>query len=170
MQEAKCGLGRQEKERCLEAARKIFLDAAHIVWLQFPLTRDDLALVREQCQQPWLSDTVDLLMATNPDGNRGYAVADEVRGKDQLITYLVTVSPDLAVKEVEIITYRESYGGEVRNKAWREQFHGKTPDDKLLPKREIRNISGATISARAITLGVKKILCTLRLIRERLPH
>ena len=147
-----------------------FLDARQIICLRLPLTRDELALVRDRCQQPWLCDTVDLIVATNPQGNRGFAVADKVMGKDQLITYLVTVSQDLTVKEVEIITYRESYGGEVRNKAWREQFHGKTPDDKLLPEREIRNISGATISARAITLGVKKVLCTLRLIRERLPH
>ena len=113
---------------------------------------------------------MNLLVVRNPAGIGGYAVVDEVKGKDQLITYLVIVSSDLVVKSLEIISYRESYGGEIRNHQWREQFDGKTPDDKLLIPGEIRNISGATISARAITAGVRKILCTLRLIKEKLPR
>ena len=147
-----------------------FPDANQIAWAQLPISQDDIETVREECQQIWLRDTLNLFVVKSPAGIDGYAVVDDVKGKDQLITYLVIVSSNLVVKSVEIISYRESFGGEIRNHQWREQFDGKTPDDKLLMPGEIRNITGATISARAITAGVRKILCTLHIIRERLPR
>ena len=160
----------QEKEKCSELVQLAFPDAKQIAWAQFPISQNDIERVREECQQTWLCDTLNILVAKSSAGTDGYAVVDNVRGKDQLITYLVIVSSNLVVKSVEIISYRESFGGEIRNHQWREQFEGKTPDDKLSMSGEIRNITGATISARAITAGVRKILCTLRLIRERLPR
>jgi len=56
--------------------------------------------------------------------------------------------------------YRESYGFEVRSPAWREQFVGKTAADPVGLDQDIRNISGATLSARHVTDGVKRVLAT----------
>ena len=56
----------------------------------------------------------------------GYVVSDEVIGKFELISYAVGIGLDGAVKQVEILSYRESHGGEVRLPAWRRQFVGKT--------------------------------------------
>ncbi|MEW6511772.1 MAG: FMN-binding protein [Bacteroidota bacterium] len=100
----------------------------------------------------------------------GFAVVDNVKGKDQLITYVVTTGTDLRIRAVDIIAYREAYGGEVRNASWREQFLGKSPGDPLRPGREIRIISGATISSRAVTLGVKRVLALLETLKEALPQ
>src|SRR3989442_919251 len=41
---------------------------------------------------------------------------------------------------------------------WRRQFRGKTADDSLRVGKEIRSISGATISVHAVTLGVRRML------------
>jgi Na+-translocating ferredoxin:NAD+ oxidoreductase RnfG subunit len=111
-----------------------------------------------------------VLVPTAANAVLGYAVVDDVRGKDQLITYLVTVTPELVIKDVEILIYRESYGGEVRNSSWLRQFFNKRPGDELRPGREIRSITGATISSRAVTLGVKRVLSLLHVLRSRLPH
>jgi H+/Na+-translocating ferredoxin:NAD+ oxidoreductase subunit G len=54
--------------------------------------------------------------------------------------------------------YREPYGGEVAYDAWRRQFRGKSSDDALQVGRDIRTISGATISVNAVTLGVRRAL------------
>jgi Na+-transporting NADH:ubiquinone oxidoreductase subunit NqrC len=54
--------------------------------------------------------------------------------------------------------YRETYGGEIRNEKWRNQFVGKTSNSTLKLDKDIKNISGATLSCRHITDGVKRLL------------
>ena len=88
----------------------------------------------------------------------GWFVVDEVLGKHELITYAVGLDPQGRVLGVEILDYRESHGGEIRDPQWRLQFAGKTARDPLLLDRDIRNISGATLSCRHVTDGVKRIL------------
>ncbi|HEX7232898.1 MAG TPA: FMN-binding protein [Candidatus Binatia bacterium] len=92
--------------------------------------------------------------------NGGFFIVDEVIGKHEYITYAVGVNPDGTVKQIEIMTYRESYGYEVRNADWRAQFIGKTASAPLKLEKDIKNISGATLSSRHITDGVKRILAT----------
>ena len=88
----------------------------------------------------------------------GYFIFDAVIGKHDLIDYAVGLSPEGAVKGVEILTYRESYGSEVRNKNWRKQFRGKNLSSSLKLNEDIQNIGGATLSCRSVTEGIKKIL------------
>ena len=88
----------------------------------------------------------------------GWFVVDEVLGKHELITYAVALDRQGRVRGVEILDYRESHGGEIRDAQWRLQFAGKTAHDPLVLDRDIRNISGATLSCRHVTDGVKRIL------------
>ena len=76
--------------------------------------------------------------------------------------------PNGEVQDIDVLAYRESYGGEIGYESFRKQFRDKSVRDKLQPGRDIRNISGATISVRAITAGVKKILATYELLKARL--
>lgn len=92
--------------------------------------------------------------------NSGFFIVDEVVGKHEYITYAVGLNPDGTVKQIEIMTYRESYGYEVRNADWRAQFVGKSASAPLKLDKDIKNISGATLSCRHITDGVKRILAT----------
>lgn len=90
----------------------------------------------------------------------GYFVVDEVVGKHEFITYAIGLNADGSVKQVEIMDYRESYGYEVRNAEWRSQFTGKTSAAPLKLEKDIQNISGATLSCRHITDGIKRVLAT----------
>src|SRR5437763_5519062 len=56
----------------------------------------------------------------------GFFIFDRVVGKHLYIDYAVTLTPAGAVHKVEILQYRESYGGEVRSPSWLAQFAGKT--------------------------------------------
>lgn len=87
----------------------------------------------------------------------GWFVADAVIGKLQLINYAVAFAPDGRIRQVEILAYRESHGGEVRNDAWRAQFDGKDSHDPLTLGSDIRNISGATLSCTHLTEGIKRM-------------
>jgi hypothetical protein len=88
----------------------------------------------------------------------GYMVLDDVVGKFELISYAVGVNPDASIRQVEILTYRESHGGEVRLPAWRKQFAGKTArGGGLAIGAGVANISGATLSCTHVTDGVRRI-------------
>jgi hypothetical protein len=88
----------------------------------------------------------------------GLFVFDRVIGKHLYIDYAVSLDPAGRVHRVDILQYRESYGGEVRQAGWLAQFVGKTSASPLAVDNDIRNISGATLSSHHVTEGVKKIL------------
>ena len=88
----------------------------------------------------------------------GWFIVDEVVGKHEFITYAVGLNANGSVTHIEVMDYRETYGGEIRNENWRAQFLGKTSQSPLKLDRDIKNISGATLSCRHITDGVKRLL------------
>lgn len=96
-------------------------------------------------------------------------LVDEVLGKHEVITYACALTPRGEVQGVEILSYRETYGGEIRREAWRHQFVGKTAASPLQLDRDIRNISGATLSCRHVTDGVKRLLALHQLILSHVP-
>ena len=98
------------------------------------------------------------------NGRAGWFIVDRVLGKHEMITYAVALSPDGTVKRVEILEYRETYGGEVRNPNWRQQFVGKRSGSQLQLGKDIRNISGATLSSRHVTDGIRRLLVTWDLL------
>jgi Na+-transporting NADH:ubiquinone oxidoreductase subunit C len=88
----------------------------------------------------------------------GWFIVDEVVGKHEFITYAVGLNSDGSVKQIEVMDYRETYGGQIRDQKWRAQFSGKTSKSMLKLDSDIKNISGATLSCRHITDGVKRLL------------
>jgi len=90
----------------------------------------------------------------------GYAFVDDVIGRTEPITYLVATTPDAAVVGVDLLTFRESHGYQVERQTWRDQFHGRRLGPELHLGRAIDSISGATLSARALTRGVRRLLAT----------
>lgn len=90
----------------------------------------------------------------------GYFLVDQVLGKHEFITYAVALDDAGAVRQIEILDYRETHGDEVRRAGWRAQFTGKTSADALRVTEDIRNISGATLSCVHITDGIRRLLAT----------
>ena len=88
----------------------------------------------------------------------GWFMVDNVIGKVERITYAVALGRDGAVRSIEILDYRETHGYEVRNAAWRRQFEGKSARTPLELGDDIKNISGATLSCRHLTDGVRRLL------------
>jgi len=88
----------------------------------------------------------------------GWFFVDQVIGKHELITYALGINADGSVRQFEIIEYLEAYGSQVRYPNWREQFVGKTVDSLLRIDSDIGNISGATLSVRHLTDGIKRLL------------
>jgi FMN-binding domain len=86
-----------------------------------------------------------------------WLVIDEVIGKHEMVTYAVALSPGGSILGIEILEYVESYGYEVAEPEWRKQFVGKTVNNPIKLNQDIQNISGATLSCKHITDGVKRV-------------
>jgi Na+-translocating ferredoxin:NAD+ oxidoreductase RnfG subunit len=93
-------------------------------------------------------------------------VSDAVVGKFELIGYAVGLDADGSVRQVEILSYRESHGHEIRLPAWRRQFVGKTAAAPIRIGDDISNISGATLSCQHVTGGVRRIVAVVAAARR----
>lgn len=96
----------------------------------------------------------------------GFVVTDAVVGKVELIDYAVGIALDGTVRQIEILSYRESHGYEIRLPAWRRQFVGKGSSSALRVGVDIANISGATLSCTHVTDGVRRIVAVVALARR----
>ena len=105
-------------------------------------------------------------VASRGGATLGFVVSDEVIGKVELISYAVGIALDGSIKQVEILSYRESHGFEVRLPAWRKQFVGKGAASALRVGDDIANISGATLSCTHVTDGVRRIVAVVALARR----
>ena len=97
----------------------------------------------------------------------GWFMVDEVIGKHEFITYAAAISPEGKVLGLEILSYRETHGGQVRDAGWRKHFVGKTLADPFKLDQDVPNISGATLSCRNVLDGVKRLLAIHQLYLAR---
>ena len=94
----------------------------------------------------------------------GWFIVDEVVGKHEFITYAAGLSASGRVVGIEILSYRETHGDEVRRPDWRRHFAGKSLADPFRLDQDIPNITGATLSCRNLTDGVKRLLALHRVV------
>lgn len=87
-----------------------------------------------------------------------YAAIDIVAGKWGPITYIIGFTPEGKVYDLAIMSYSEIRGRPARKRIFLNQYKGKTIKSRLKLKRDIHGISGATITSRGMTHGVKKML------------
>lgn len=151
-----------------EQARKaIFPTATSWQEAAVTLSPEQLQAVAKAAQQP--ARSVGWKLAHAFDANHRYlgsVVVDNVVGKFELITYAVGIDANGAVAGMEVLSYRESHGGEIRLPAWRRQFVGKTAAQPLRIGDDIAGLSGATLSCTHVTDGVRRIVAVWGVLRE----
>ncbi len=134
-------------------------EKAHVVFTpeqQAEIERRSGQKVTARGQQIWTAKRGDEIL--------GWVIVDYVIGKHLVIDYAVGLLPSRRVKQVEIMQYRESYGGEIRNPDWRKQFVDKEASALLHLNEDITNIGGATLSCRHVTEGLKRVLVTFDVV------
>ena len=128
------------------------------------LTKGEIETVQKTADQNVLNQK--LVVWTDSDKNSVFI--DQVLGKHEFITFAVGISADGKIKAVEILEYRETYGQHVHDEVWTKQFVGKDQLSPLTLNKDIKNISGATLSSLHITNGVRRIIVTNELIKGRI--
>jgi Na+-transporting NADH:ubiquinone oxidoreductase subunit NqrC len=140
-----------------EAQQVMFADATAFKAQPLDLTAAQMREVQKLAGLPARSVQWRVMSAWHGETLLGYVVLDDVIGKYELISYAVAVNPDATVRQIEILTYRESHGFEIRSPAWRKQFVGKSAQAGLAIGEGISNISGASLSSSHVTDGVRRI-------------
>lgn len=140
----------------VEQAQKLMFPGATLTAVPLTLTAEQTATIERASDTSVLNRALHVWRASTG----GWFIADEVVGKHEYIPLAVALDESGAVKAVEILEYREAYGGEVRNPKWLAQFTGKKNGAPLVDGQSIKNISGATLSSKHITDGVRRLLAT----------
>lgn len=104
--------------------------------------------------------------ATCGDRPGGTAYFDVHRVRTLPETLMVVVSPDGTVGRVELLSFREP-PDYIPRAGWYDQFDHQALDEDLALKRDIRPVTGATLTARATTDAVRRVLAIHRLLAER---
>ncbi len=105
--------------------------------------------------------------ATSSGKPVAYIASTAGKGYSSFIQMLVSLSPDLKINDVKILSLGETpgLGDQILEKSFIGQFKGKSLSQLVLIKGEtkenIQAISGATISSRGVTNGVKDAVQTL---------
>lgn len=137
--------------------------ARKILWADTPMEPLSVTLTKEQMKSIKKAAKVRVRYAKmrvwkSKDG--GLFILDHIIGKHENIDVAVALNNNGEVKGIEILTYRETYGDEIRNDKWRAQFHGRDHSEHLKLDQQIKNISGATLSCRHITDGINRLTQT----------
>ena len=150
----------------IEQAQQLLFPNQRLIKFPIIVTQDlqEKMRVASSIRHPFVGERV----WRGPDGS--WLVIDEVVGKHEMITYAIGIAPNGSVKGIEILEYVESYGYEVADSQWRKQFIGKTAGDPVKLNQDIQNISGATLSSKHLTDGVKRVLVLYELALKELPQ
>lgn len=100
--------------------------------------------------------TWEILVSSHADGTPAYALLDEQLGQHEPISFAVLLDADARVERLEVMVYREAYGDGVRAPAFRDQFRGLGIEAPMRPGKDIRIVSGATVSTRALSVGTRR--------------
>ena len=141
-----------------QAQRALFAEATRFEAVTVKLADGDLRKIAKSSPTRTPVPLDKIWRASAGDRLLGHLIVDEVYGKHEFITYAAAIEPSGAVLGIEILEYRETHGGEVREAGWRGQFRGKRRTDPLELGEDIVNISGATMSCKHVTDGVKRLL------------
>jgi Na+-translocating ferredoxin:NAD+ oxidoreductase RnfG subunit len=105
-------------------------------------------------------------VARNESGIAGYGYLDKhpVRTLPQIL--MVAVDADGVLVGIRVLAFHEPAEYMARA-GWMEQFRGKTEQDKIRMKKNIDGITGATLTARAVTQCARRVVTIHQVLEQR---
>jgi len=120
------------------------------------LSPEKKALIEERIGWKFPEESFEVYIGETGSQIDGYAVVQSTIGKHKPMTYMVGVDSKGFVSDVELLVFREARGSEVRQKRFNAQYEGKSVLDPVRINKDIINITGATMSVRSMSAGIKR--------------
>jgi Na+-translocating ferredoxin:NAD+ oxidoreductase RnfG subunit len=93
------------------------------------------------------------------DGEKiGVAVMEMQPGKWGPVQFIIALDMDGRVKNLAVMFYVEQRGRPIARRSFLGQFIGKSSENPIKVRKDIRAISGATISSRCTAFTVRKVI------------
>jgi len=151
-----------------EAEGKVYLTQAQALERAFPapqqVERRTLFLNDDQARRAGdragaliEARVVPYYVGRSQGGVTGYAYFDTHLVRTLPETILILLGPDARIVRIEIVSFGEPEDY-LPTDRWLAQFPGRHLDDELSLKRGIRVLTGATLSARAVTEAARRVL------------
>lgn len=141
-----------------ESLKIMFPKSEHVRKELIKLTPEKKALIEERIGWKFPEESFDVYIGESGAQIDGYAVVQNTIGKHKPMTYMVGIDNKGLVSDVELLVFREARGSEVRQKRFNAQYEGKSVLDPVRINKDIINISGATMSVRSMSAGIKRVL------------
>jgi len=141
-----------------EALKLMFPRSTRIKKELLRVPADKKITIEERIGWKFPEDSFDVYIGETGMQVDGYALVQHTIGKHKPMTYMVGVDRTGHVLNIELLVFREARGSEVRTKRFNVQYEGKTVLDPVRINKDIINISGATMSVRSMTAGIKRVL------------
>ena len=147
-----------------EALRFAFPDATIQSSIVF-LTDQEKKIVEETSGAELSSALVARYVAVRSQTVVGRAYLDTHVVRTKKESLLVILDPDGRVKRVEVVAFLEPPEYQP-NRKWYEQFEGKELNKELQLKRQIHPVTGASLTARATTEAVRRVLAIDQILQQ----
>ncbi len=144
-----------------EAAKLMFPKSERIRKEIISLQPEQKTLIQDLIGWQFPETSFECFIGETNGKSDGWALIQNTIGKHKPMTYMVGINPQGEATNVEVLVYRESRGSEVRTKRFNYQYEGKNIHDPIRINRDIINITGATMSVRSMSAGVKRALVTV---------
>lgn len=147
-----------------ESIEAVLGDGLSVSWKARALSEADKKALRPTLKRGTaLPDTLHVGRVRTNEGPR-FLIPDAAPSKSKSFSLVLYLDEAGSVIDVDVLKYRENHGYEVDYPMFREQFRGKDQPGEVQFQRSIQNISGATISARSMTLAVHDLLAIVNRI------
>jgi hypothetical protein len=155
------------------AEGRVFMTQQQAIALAFPppqaVERRTLYLSAEQTRRaadvagvPVESRVVVYYTGARDGRPTGYAYFDTHLVRTLPETVMILLAPDGRIARIDILSFEEPQDYLPPDR-WLQQFPGRALDDELALQRGIRSITGASLSARAVTRAARRVLALHRL-------
>jgi len=149
-----------------EALKMAFPPEANVERISAFLTEEQVSAIEKRAESKLESPLVTYYRGEIDNAPAGYAFFETDLVRTMPETYMVVLSPVGEVKFVEILAFHEPMDYLPRKK-WFSFFKKKQLNDSLRVKRDIRNVTGSTLTTRAITGGVRRVLATYEILIKK---
>jgi len=144
-----------------EALETAFPDADNVEKLEIYLSEDDARKIESLAKAKLSGRLVMVYKALRGKEVLGYAVIDTHELRSMTETVMFVVNPDGTLRQTEILAFFEPPDYMPADN-WTALFNGKKAGDSMRVGKDIPNISGATITAVALSEAARKTLALIK--------
>lgn len=145
------------------ALDQIFPEKDSVEFVKIILTPEMIAAIYARSETAKLTTKVGeekIFSVAKKDGNMiGLAMEAAEQGKWGLIHFLIAIDPKTTkIEDVVVLAFEEKRGKPISRRTFLEQFVGKSLSDPIEVNKDIKGVTGATISSKAVASAVKDSL------------